>query len=363
MSAVRTVPIASIEVPKKWRSLKKKTVAELILSFEQDGLLHPIGLRHGAKPGSYILVYGKHRLEAAKRSGWPEIEAKVHEFDDLGAASATSAENLFRNNLPAGDKILATRSWSERYVAAHPEVHAQGVAGGLARGAQKQADAGVVAAGDRPTVKSFAVAAAEQTGLSVSQIREYVRVGSNLTDEEIGVLAERDVPLEVIKRINQLPAAQKDRAVAAIASGAGGHEAVAQATVPANATVEQVGDPAEASRTEADLDDDEWLDTYCGEVLDRLKYPVAYRADALLYRRIQDARQKFKNATKRFLKQSKAPVAGEYHFLVCRFLNVDHPSAWLPCGPCGGSGMSGDKSTCGFCHGRAYSVKNGGRTR
>jgi ParB family chromosome partitioning protein len=359
MSGFRSIPIAAIDTPRKWRPLKKKTVNELVLSLNQDGLLQPIGVRPGVDPERYVLVFGKHRLEAAKKSGWEEIDAKVFGFDEATARAATDAENLFRNQLAPAEKILAMKSWTDRYVANHPDVHVKGLAGGQARSAKLRAGRGdATAVAPAP---SYAVAAAEQTGMSVTQVREYARAGSNLTEEELGILAERAMPLEVIKRINKLGPEARERVIAMIASGMGGHEALERAHTPANATVEDVGEGEAPARTEADLDDDEWLDTYCGEVLDRLKYQVTYRKDAILFRQTQEMRQKLRNAAKRFLKQSRAQNIGPFHHRFTYFLNVDHPSSWLPCGPCGGTGMSGDKAKCGFCHGHAYTVKQGGR--
>jgi hypothetical protein len=163
------------------------------------------------------------------------------------------------------------------------------------------------------------------------------------------VLAERDVPLGQIKAINKLPAEKRKVAVALVASGLGAGEAVAQATLPPNATVEKVGDPAESPRSEADMSDDEWLETYCGEVLARLKYQE-YRVRAATRSctaRSATTPHKFRSKTKKALSQSKVQVVGPFFLLVAKFVNTDHPkrSGNMPCGPCGGTGQSGDKSS------------------
>jgi hypothetical protein len=359
MTAVRALPIAAIEAPKKWRPIKKKTINELVLSLNQDGLLHPIGVRPGADPESYILVFGKHRLEAARKSGWTEIAAQVMDIDEAAAKSATEAENLFRNSLTPADRVLAFKDWSARYVALHPEVSGRGKAGGLATAAKVEAERTGRAPEGR--AKAFDDHAAEVTGISPTVIKEHVAAGKNLSEEELGILSEHDVPLAVIKQLGKLPDGQKEEAIALINSGLGGHEAIATATLPPNATHEQVGDPDVPIRTEADLDDDEWLETYCGEVLARLKFQATYRKDALLYRHSQEMRQKLRNASKKLLKQSRSQNVGPFYHRFTYFLNVNHPSTWSPCGPCGGSGMTGDMSKCGTCNGHAYLIKQGGR--
>lgn len=105
------------------------------------------------------------------------------------------------------------------------------------------------------------------------------------------------------------------------------------------------------------MTDDEWLETFCGEVLARLKYTVAFKHDAIIYRKTRDKIHALKTGTKVALAQSKAKVVGPFFLLFARFLNTDHPSRWKPCGPCQGTGQSGDKSKCGFCNGHAFSIK------
>lgn len=350
----RVVSIASIEVPKKWRTVKKKTVAELVLSLRQDGLLHAIGVRPSPVPNKFILVFGRHRLEAAKKAGWTEIEAKVMEVGEREAEGATNAENLFRNNLNGAERVIALKSWSERYVAEHPEVHGRGKAGGAVTKAKFAAEKTGEA---KELPKPFAEHASEQTGIPAKTIKNHLTIGRNLSEEQMGVLAERDVPLKHIETINKLPAEKREQAVALVASGLGAGEAVSQATLPANATVEKVGDPEEATRSVEDMSDDEWIEHSCGEVMARLKYKAAFISDAILYRRTREHMHKLKTGTKKALAQSKAKLVGPFFLLFAKFVNCDHPSRWKPCGPCGGSGQSGDKSKCGFCNGHAYSIK------
>lgn len=73
------VPIAEIRTGRR-RALREKTVAQLMDSIGKIGLLTPISVDTGVSEAngvSFMLVTGGHRLEAARRLGWAEIEATV----------------------------------------------------------------------------------------------------------------------------------------------------------------------------------------------------------------------------------------------------------------------------------------------
>lgn len=349
------VEISKIEVPKKWRSLKKTAVASLAESLLFDGLLQPVGVRpHPKKEGFLELVYGRHRLEAAKSLGWTQIDAKYLAFDDGAAASATNAENLFRNELSAGERVVAFKSQKERYIKLHPDADNKR-AGGIGAARARAGD-------DTEKTPSFAEYSEATTGVPVKTVERYVSAGTNLTEEQLGVLAENPkVTLTDIKAINKLDESERSAVVNMIAVGVTPKESIAQATTPAGSLAgEPVNDDGQA---EEDMTDETWLDTYCGEVLARLKYTAPFKRDAILYRQTRDARHKFRGALKKPLAQSKIQIVGPFYRLLAKTVNVDHPSRWLPCGPCGGSGMDGNKSKCHNCRGDAYVVKTAGGSR
>ena len=63
------------DIPSDGRKIKKPVVTQLADSLKREGLLHPIGVRHDQSISRYVLVFGRHRLEAAKKAGWIEIAA------------------------------------------------------------------------------------------------------------------------------------------------------------------------------------------------------------------------------------------------------------------------------------------------
>lgn len=89
------IPIDCIRVSENRRPLRD--VKALADSMEEIGLLNPITVRRDG-PG-YVLVAGLHRLEAAKRLDWLEIEAVVVNLTDLEAELAEIDENLIRHDL------------------------------------------------------------------------------------------------------------------------------------------------------------------------------------------------------------------------------------------------------------------------
>jgi len=83
--------VARVEVDEEYLNL-------LMKSLQEDGQLHPITVRL-LPDGRYEIVDGLHRVEAAKRLGWRDIEANVVSVDDLEAKFLALKANLVRRNL------------------------------------------------------------------------------------------------------------------------------------------------------------------------------------------------------------------------------------------------------------------------
>src|SRR6185312_7534432 len=100
------VQIADIEVGKRIRSLRESVVTELVESIGRLGLQQPISVATGIKRKegdadgiSFALVAGNHRLEACKRLGLVEIEARIVQFSDPERELWEIDENLCRADL------------------------------------------------------------------------------------------------------------------------------------------------------------------------------------------------------------------------------------------------------------------------
>ena len=90
----RKVPVSSVCVGERLRKLDMAKVEELALSFSNCGIINPITL-----DTELNLIAGNHRLEAARKLGWEEIQAQVLDADDLMQELQEIDENLVRNNL------------------------------------------------------------------------------------------------------------------------------------------------------------------------------------------------------------------------------------------------------------------------
>lgn len=90
--------IADIEVGARKRKLDESKVQSLAESFTSIGQLQPITVSRGDY-GTYRLIAGLHRLEAAKSIGWEAIQATEFEGDAVAVELAEIDENLMRNDL------------------------------------------------------------------------------------------------------------------------------------------------------------------------------------------------------------------------------------------------------------------------
>jgi ParB-like chromosome segregation protein Spo0J/N6-adenosine-specific RNA methylase IME4 len=112
----------SIIIPDRLRALREDGLAELIASFAELGQLNPIIVRP-KKGGGYVLVAGRRRLEAARRSDWKVIKCAVR--DDLNADKAELAEideNLMRAELTPAERALHIERRKKLYEKVHPEI-------------------------------------------------------------------------------------------------------------------------------------------------------------------------------------------------------------------------------------------------
>jgi ParB family chromosome partitioning protein len=158
---MQSIPIASIRIENRLRSLDSAKVAELAASIAEIGLLQPIGIRPDG-----TLVYGYHRLEACKQLGWTEIPAVVVDGDDLHAELAEISENLIRNELTLLERAEHLARMRAVYEQLYPNAR------GVGRPAKNSA-----------TVAPFSEWAAAQTGLAQRTIQHYVQLAESLAPE------------------------------------------------------------------------------------------------------------------------------------------------------------------------------------
>jgi ParB family transcriptional regulator, chromosome partitioning protein len=94
-----TVRLDAIEIPSTTRPYNATAVVELSRSIAAIGLQSaPTVIERGR---GYLLVAGRHRIEALKLLGRETVFARLADMDDLQARMWTISENLHRAELPA----------------------------------------------------------------------------------------------------------------------------------------------------------------------------------------------------------------------------------------------------------------------
>lgn len=131
MTAPLSIPPASadieiglIDVPAGRRKLSADWVETLADLFGEQG--QQVAIEVVAADGRFRLIYGGHRLAAAKRLGWSRIGAVVKKPEDFASAAEIKlreiTENLARRQLSVLDKAVDIASWREAYEAANGAV-------------------------------------------------------------------------------------------------------------------------------------------------------------------------------------------------------------------------------------------------
>lgn len=149
-------------------------IDELVRSISEVGLLNPITV-----DPDHTLIAGLHRLEAAKRLGWSEIECTVCGLEGLQAELAEIDENVVRSALSTIEYGELLERRKEIYESLHPETKvglSQAV--GMNRAIGKHV-------GDKmsSTSKSFAQDSAGKLGVSVRTIERTMQTMKGLTQE------------------------------------------------------------------------------------------------------------------------------------------------------------------------------------
>ena len=121
---VLQIAISSIAVAERLRTIRPDTVDALAQSMTDQGQLQPIIVR-SRKDGGYWVVAGLHRLEAAKKLKWTEINCTV--FGEMEADEAELAEideNLVRADLSPAERALHIGKRKELHEKVHGKAKA-----------------------------------------------------------------------------------------------------------------------------------------------------------------------------------------------------------------------------------------------
>lgn len=204
------ITINTIKINPGRREATPEAVAELAKSIAAIGLLNPITLT-----GDHTLVAGLHRLEAAKRLGWTEIECTVVGVNGLQAELAEIDENIIRTSLTRQELGEQFARRKELYEMLHPETKA----GAAQATGMNRAVGNNVSAKLASTSKSFVEDTAEKTGMSKRAISCLLQIANNLTPDAKRIVQANNMPQDTTLKLSRLPCDQQTEAASLLAAG------------------------------------------------------------------------------------------------------------------------------------------------
>ena len=219
------IPVAEVVEQDRLRPVSEAGVASLLASIAETGVMKDAIHVRKKKDGKLYLIAGGHRLEAARRLGWAEIEAKVWTgVTDDWARLMEIDDNLAGAEMDALDTAVFLAERKQVYERLHPNTK-RGVAGALAR--WDATELGSVA---------FVTATALKFGLSDRQVRKIAAAGLALDAANIGYLrsAKRPVLLKDLIEISKIgETSERNMVVLRLSSGNAKSAAEARRTLKA----------------------------------------------------------------------------------------------------------------------------------
>lgn len=171
------VLVAAIVVEGRLRPVTEAGVESLIASIRETGVMKDAIHVRKKKGGALVLMAGAHRLEAARRLGWEQVEAKVWaDVTDDWARLIEVDDNLAGAEMNALDTALFLAERKRVYEKLHPET-VQKVGAALVAARWHTADI--------MSVVSFAAATAEKFGVTDRHVRRLVAIGAALSRDEV----------------------------------------------------------------------------------------------------------------------------------------------------------------------------------
>jgi len=197
LTKIDRVKVAEIEAAGRLRPVSEAGVESLLASIAETGIMKDAIHVRQKKGGALVLIAGGHRLEAAKRLGWDEIEAKVWaDVTDDWSRLMEIDDNIAGAELNPLDTALFLAERKRVYERLHPETKQGGDRKSV--GFQNQTDT--------MSVGSFAAATAEKFGMTDRHVRRLIAAGSTLDPRDIQMLrkAPRQVSLKDLGEIAKI---------------------------------------------------------------------------------------------------------------------------------------------------------------
>ena len=211
MSEEINARLDTITVPRGRRPIRD--IAPLADSMRELGQLQAIGVTKDR-----TLVYGAHRLKAAKHLGWNTIRALVLDLDDLHRELAEIDENLVREDLTQLERSEYSARRKRVYEAIHPQTKPVNIRGGPGRGHKTNPESGSVS-----RTPAFVDDTASKTHRSRAAIAADVQIAESIPDKVRDTLrdtasADSKEDLLALARLKKDPDKQA-RVAEAVATG------------------------------------------------------------------------------------------------------------------------------------------------
>ena len=203
------ININEIKVNPGRREAAPEDVQRLSESVAEVGMMNPITVT-----ADHTLIAGLHRLEAAKRLGWTEIECSVSDMDALHTELAEIDENVIRTGLSDLElsELLARRK--KIYETLHPSTIARNLPGHASN---------YESSGDKLTgeAKPFSQDTAEKMGVSPRTVERHIQIAENLTPETKEILRSADTKItkQNLMKLSRLEPEQQEEAAEQLVAG------------------------------------------------------------------------------------------------------------------------------------------------
>ena len=203
------ININEIKVNPGRREATPEDVQRLSESVAEVGMMNPISVT-----ADHTLIAGLHRLEAAKRLGWTEIECSVSDMDALHTELAEIDENVIRTGLSDLElsELLARRK--KIYETLHPSTIARNLPG---HASNYESSSDKMTGEEKP----FSQDTAEKMGVSPRTVERHVQIAENLTPETKEILrgTDKKITKQNLTKLSRLEPEQQAEAAGQLVAG------------------------------------------------------------------------------------------------------------------------------------------------
>ena len=203
------ININDIKINPGRREAAPEAVQRLSESIAEVGMMNPITVT-----GDHTLIAGLHRLEAARKLGWTEVECRISDMDALHTELAEIDENVIRTGLSDLElsELLARRK--KIYETLHPATIARNLPG---HASNYESSSDKLTGKEKP----FSQDTAEKMGVSPRTVERHVQIAEHLTPETKEILhgTDRKITKQNLTKLSRLEPNQQAEAAKQLTDG------------------------------------------------------------------------------------------------------------------------------------------------